>query len=48
MMTYMDEWEYLIYLHMHGYLKDEEQGGDLQIDPLDDSGTVPGGDHGQR
>ena len=29
-MAYMDEWEYLIYLRMQGYLKDKEPPKDDQ------------------
>lgn len=35
-MAYMDEWEYLIYLRMHGYLKDEELPKDGQSDTSDE------------
>lgn len=35
-MTYMDEWEYLIYLRMHGFLNDTELPKDSQSDTSDD------------
>ena len=35
-MAYMDEWEYLIYLRMHGYLKDEKLPDDSQTESSDE------------
>ena len=37
MMPYMDEWEYLIWLRMHGYTKDEKLPENDQTDSPEDT-----------
>ncbi len=36
-MTYMDEWEYLIWLRMHGYANDEKLPENDQTDSPEDT-----------